>query len=422
MKKLLTLSLLMSLAISSFGQSREQKTWLAVTLDNNQYGPLFNQPVERVFKTDNPSFSIGVDHYLNSFFNLSTAISMGKICDYTTDLEHLAQNNQVRSNLVSASVSGTFKLNNGRILAEKSRLAPFFEAGIGLAYFNEGVMEKDNGSSISIPLAAGLTYRFTDNFQLVAKVGENRNAKSKFKRFSFGFSFAINGRPDSDNDGLFDDEDACPEEFGEKDNYGCPYPDTDGDGVLDMYDECPLTYGTLLGCPDSDGDGIRNSEDKCPDVAGLKNFSGCADTDGDGVQDSLDPCPDKAGTDGGCPKIELPIQVVYFKFASASVEDLYHEKLAALAQIVKENPDIFLTISGFTDNVDSDYTNNRLSKARAESVKEFLLSAGIRKGNIITHGFGEQNPLADNGSVVGRARNRRVEIQFEKRRNLITKK
>lgn len=422
MKKLIFIYLLIVSATTVFGQTKEQKTWLAVTLDNNQYGSLFNKSMERVFKTDNPSFTIGVDHYLNKNFNLSGAISLGKIADYSTDMESLMENNRVRSNMAGLSFSGAYKFNNGVILKEKSRFAPFIEAGVGVTYFNETIMEEEAGASLSLLVSAGVVYRFTENFQLMAKVGENINSKSRFKRFSLGLSFSIYGRPDADNDGVFDDEDPCPNEYGEKENYGCPYPDTDGDGILDKDDECPLEAGTLNGCPDDDGDGIKNSEDKCPGVKGLKEFDGCPDTDGDGIEDSLDACPQKAGTDGGCPKIELPIQVVHFKFASDQVEDLYHEKLRVLAQIMRENPGIFLTISGFTDNVDSDSTNNRLSKARAESVKEFLQMAGVNKDNIMTYGFGEQNPLADNSSVVGRARNRRVEIKFEKRSNLVTKK
>jgi hypothetical protein len=58
-----------------------------------------------------------------------------------------------------------------------------------------------------------------------------------------------------------------------------------------------------FGGKDTDGDGIYDKDDACPDVAGLKEFNGCPDTDGDGIQDSADACPDVFGLAAlnGCP-------------------------------------------------------------------------------------------------------------------------
>jgi hypothetical protein len=63
--------------------------------------------------------------------------------------------------------------------------------------------------------------------------------------------------------------------------------DTDGDGIYDKDDACPEVAGLAQfnGCPDTDGDGIQDSEDACPEVAGLAAFNGCPDTDGDGIAD-----------------------------------------------------------------------------------------------------------------------------------------
>merc|ERR1712194_216020 len=61
--------------------------------------------------------------------------------------------------------------------------------------------------------------------------------------------------------------------------------DTDGDGVYDKNDACPEVAGLeeFNGCPDSDGDGIKDSDDACPNTAGLAAMNGCPDADGDGV-------------------------------------------------------------------------------------------------------------------------------------------
>ena len=113
------------------------------------------------------------------------------------------------------------------------------------------------------------------------------------------------GCPDTDKDGIQDSEDACPEEAGTKELNGCP--DTDGDGIINKEDACPDDKGTKMmnGCPDADGDGVADKDDKCPTVAGAKDNAGCPwpDTDGDGVADKDDKCPTVKGTvaNNGCP-------------------------------------------------------------------------------------------------------------------------
>ncbi|MCZ2100431.1 MAG: OmpA family protein [Chitinophagales bacterium] len=126
--------------------------------------------------------------------------------------------------------------------------------------------------------------------------------------FEFGLK-ALNGCPDRDGDGIPDYLDKCPDEAGLKAFDGCP--DTDGDGVPDYEDECPKVRGTIAnkGCPeaptihDSDGDGIPDDEDECPHEKGPKETKGCPDRDGDGVPDHLDKCPDRPGLRlyEGCP-------------------------------------------------------------------------------------------------------------------------
>lgn len=107
--------------------------------------------------------------------------------------------------------------------------------------------------------------------------------------------------PDTDGDGVPDNVDQCPNQFGQTQN-GCP--DSDGDGVTDNVDACPAVSGTLPnGCPpDSDGDGVGDPTDQCLYVFGtLPN--GCPpDSDGDGIGDPTDQCPfEPAQTANGCP-------------------------------------------------------------------------------------------------------------------------
>ncbi len=60
---------------------------------------------------------------------------------------------------------------------------------------------------------------------------------------------------------------------------GCPVPDTDKDGINDENDKCPSEFGVIryAGCPipDKDGDGVNDEEDKCPEVKGTRQYNGC---------------------------------------------------------------------------------------------------------------------------------------------------
>jgi OOP family OmpA-OmpF porin len=66
---------------------------------------------------------------------------------------------------------------------------------------------------------------------------------------------------------------------------------------------------------------------------------------------------------------------------------------------------------GHTDSVGTDAYNQKLSVRRAEAVKAYLVSKGVEKNRVYTEGKGEKQPVADNKTAQGRAKNRRVEIE-----------
>lgn len=73
---------------------------------------------------------------------------------------------------------------------------------------------------------------------------------------------------------------------------------------------------------------------------------------------------------------------------------------------------------GHTDGVGSDEYNQKLSIRRAEAVKAYLVSKGIEANRVYTEGKGKKQPVADNKTAEGRAKNRRVEIEVVGTRNL----
>ena len=92
-------------------------------------------------------------------------------------------------------------------------------------------------------------------------------------------------------------------------------------------------------------------------------------------------------------------------------------KLDDLAGKMKTiNLEVVIAI-GHTDAIGTDAYNQKLSVRRAESVKNYLVSKGVEKNRVYTEGKGEKQPVADNKTSEGRAKNRRVEIEVVGTRN-----
>jgi outer membrane protein OmpA-like peptidoglycan-associated protein len=85
-------------------------------------------------------------------------------------------------------------------------------------------------------------------------------------------------------------------------------------------------------------------------------------------------------------------------------------KLNAVAEALKDQNDRKIVVEGHTDSTGSDATNDPLSMARAQAVRDYLTSHGVPNDRITAQGFGSSRPVADNKSPEGRANNRRVEI------------
>ena len=102
---------------------------------------------------------------------------------------------------------------------------------------------------------------------------------------------------------------------------------------------------------------------------------------------------------------------VLFDFDKSVIKPEGRSKLDDLAGKAKGvNLEVVIAI-GHADSIGSDAYNQRLSVRRAESVKAYLVSKGIEANRIYTEGKGEKQPVADNKTREGRAKNRRVEIE-----------
>ena len=101
----------------------------------------------------------------------------------------------------------------------------------------------------------------------------------------------------------------------------------------------------------------------------------------------------------------------FFDFDKAVLKPEGKAKLDDLIGKVKGiNLEVIIAV-GHTDSVGSDAYNQKLSVKRSEAVKAYLVSKGVEKNRVYTEGKGEKQPVADNKTKEGRAKNRRVEIE-----------
>jgi outer membrane protein OmpA-like peptidoglycan-associated protein len=307
---------------------------------------------------------VNFGYYVSPALDLVTNFSFGEI-GYSRkwegfNLRKEYQWQSFRASTMDLTVGARYKLNNGSILPEDAKIAPYFQAGVGGFYaFSQttwgpdayvqdefyadvtkkravtdmnGAVQGAFGVNVYLTERIGLRYSFTATYTM-SDIWDGANGgtpdpvnniavhklwrtNDMYALHAVGFTYAIGEgmgtsvkKPkDKDEDGVPDKYDLCkntePKYRRFVDSVGCP-ADTDKDGILDADDKCPDVAGPeqFKGCPDADGDGIQDKLDACPNQAGDAKFNGCPDTDGDGVSDKDDACPTTAGLAafGGCP-------------------------------------------------------------------------------------------------------------------------
>ena len=185
------------------------------------------------------------------------------------------------------------------------------------------------------------------------------------------------------------------------------------------------------GCPerpiDTDGDGIVDINDNCPTIFGVKENNGCPeiDTDKDGIADKTDQCPYEAGplSNGGCPikevvaeiKEKIELNSLNFETGKTAINNKSKEILDKLIEILKKNPTYKVSIIGHTDNIGNEDFNVKLSLLRAKVVLDYLVLNKIDAKRISIEGNGSKQPIADNNTEEGRAKNRRSEIRISEK-------
>ncbi|MBN1948845.1 MAG: OmpA family protein [Candidatus Cloacimonetes bacterium] len=108
----------------------------------------------------------------------------------------------------------------------------------------------------------------------------------------------------------------------------------------------------------------------------------------------------------------IVIDNVYFDFDQATLKTESFQSLDYAVSWLMQHPEYKIEISGHTDSIGPSEYNLNLSLRRAEAVVEYFVEKGLNADNMISKGYGEDNPVADNATDEGRAENRRVEIKI----------
>lgn len=338
-------------------------------------------------------------------------------------------------------------------------------------------MNDDARSSLAIPAGGGLKYTINDKFDIYGSVykaynftdnldGWTSEINDNITSFSLGLMYYFGDRYrkieavpvpqpvilDTDGDGLLDTDEVNTYKTDPKNR------DTDGDGLIDgdevtIHKTDPLKkdtdgdrlidgdevlkYKTDPLKKDTDGDGcidgdevldmktnpLRTDSDgddltDCDEVNKYRTNPLVPDTDGDSVNDGLEV---KNGTDplkADVLRVEegknIVLEGINFETNKATILPESEEILIKAYNTLRTNPELRVEIGGHTDDVGKDAANQRLSEARANSVKTWLVNRGIATERMTTKGYGETTPRVPNTSPENRFQNRRIEFKILK--------
>ncbi|NNL16096.1 MAG: OmpA family protein [Flavobacteriaceae bacterium] len=386
----------------------ESRDWKPFDFLNDQSTSAFSNPI-----------ALGVEY---RFANANSISLFGSLNKWKAD-EGIIDGELLTEDRSFSAIDLSYKFYFDHFFLNANWLDIYAEAGLGLFFISATGPFNERQSKLSQNLGFGSIIWFSKsiglNLQVINKFSREENNTGNHVQYFAGLAIKLKNK-DFDRDGVKNQDDLCPSVFGEIELNGCP--DSDGDGITDIMDSCPNEAGKseLNGCPDSDNDGISDSSDKCPYKAGSKDNYGCPLPEPIVEAEPIIETKPEIVTEPGEPGEEVLktlndyARTILFDYSKSLFKQETYEVLQSISDIIKTYPEASFIIEGHTDSLGSHITNDRLSKARANAVRDYLISNGIASERLTAIGYGERRPKFSNATKGGRDQNRRVEVKLKK--------
>lgn len=335
----------------------------------------------------------------------------------------------------SASLSAVATLGNINWSQMNTAIKPYLSVGMGLIGYDATLTTVENvevkghpdgaASTLFIPVGLGFKARLspTVNLDLGYKVGfvDGDDLDGYYKdpivndRFSYahiGVEFALQGKSKTQL-ARHNAPRQMSKEFADRDYALAEEIRLLNTNIAARDNEIKsLKAEHTIMKKDSDGDGVSDNFDKCPGTTtGTRvDGAGCAYVSNMIERTEAEPSKMEITTDD-YNVIKEASEHLQFETGSAVLKPVSYAYLHRVVDILlKKN--LSIRLSGYTDNVGSDASNLKLSKARVNTVKAYLAKQGIGEDHVTAIGYGEADPIATNKTAAGRAKNRRVEFAF----------
>lgn len=447
--------LLLALPFWGLAQSADQKWAASVGFTYLTYKSNARlSPLQYSFY--DPGVSVTVDRYLSGAFAFSTRLLVAPNVHFPISVESSRP-----SYLVDMGYQLIFKLNNGAILREQARIAPYLIGGIGGSY-------TENNPDVYTPLGGGLQVRMTNRIALrlqsVRKISLNKDYQHT--AHAMGLVYEIGGKKrtpeptpvdsmqilaaliDTDGDGIRDDVDQCPGISGTMMNFGCPdsvASPVEAIAVAEITNEdnesqelevpsmipedMPMTTEELVvieNTPDIIAEQVPVSENSGPSIVSTMDVfvtpvvESAAPVEEEVVDLSHLAEPVEAeevatrpcGMDAAM-QLTTGINAVYFDLGSDQLQGETQQTLTEVASVLSTCAEARLVVYGHADALGQNDSNLILSVMRAFNVKYYLVQQyGISQSRITSEGYGEDKPAASNETSSGRGLNRRVDFEI----------
>lgn len=345
--------------------------------------------------------------------------------------------NSLETNIMRMAINGVYEYKT-------EYLTPSLKAGFGLNMMSE---PKDYYTSF-IDIGTGLKFNMSDNLALKTELiylsDYNNGGWNSNITFLVGLTISFGAttqKQESITYDLDDGDDAIITNLDDEEKKSVEIKDDSNSTkpTTDMFQD-DLVLVEDIAEDNNNSNSFRESkievEDIAPKVAKVEQVIN-NDSDEDGIVNSIDECPNtplnsyvnRKGCVKKIEKIEKRDKVervdknnkniiqlnIKFKYKSFELTQASKEEVLMLAEFLNNNSTYNAKILGYTDNKGSRGYNKKLSQKRANVVKTMLIKNKVSSRRVFSIGMGEVNPIADNDTENGRAKNRRIEVELIKK-------